>query len=354
MKMLMLPRYGRMGASSRLRSYQYVPYFEQQGFEVEYAPLLGDAYLRRIYRKEWSLRSVLSGYASRIGDLIKGRSFDIIYTEKELLPWLPAICELGLLSSGARLVVDYDDAVFHRYDQNPSFVVRKILGNKLDWIMRRANLVTVGNDYLGDRARRAGSRRIEKIPTVVDLERYPVRTNMRPTSGSVVIGWIGSPITAPYLQQIAAPLERLRRRHDITCVAIGARPDQLVGTPFVAREWSEEAEASLLGQFDIGVMPLPDAPWERGKCGYKIVQYMASALPVVASPVGVNVELLDHGRCGSLASSPEEWEEALDALITDDDARARCGQCGRNQVESYYSLQTQGPRLARLLADVAR
>jgi glycosyltransferase involved in cell wall biosynthesis len=296
---------------------------------------------------------VLDGYLKRIIELLRCRLFDAVLVEKELLPWLPGILERALIPAGVPLILDFDDAVFHNYDRSRHAWVRLLLGDKLDKLMARADLVTVGNAYLGERATRAGSRRIERIPTVIDLDRYIVEPHRR-DSNQVVVGWIGSPSTAKYLRPVSDVLERLRQRRIIRCVAIGARADQLLGTPFEAIAWTEETEVPSLNGFDIGIMPLPDAPWERGKCGYKLVQYMACGLPVVASPVGVNREIVAVGESGLLAETETQWEEALERLIADTALRVRMGEAGRRRVEQQFCLQVQGPRLAALMLSLMK
>ena len=352
MKLLVLPRYSRLGASSRLRTFQYLPSFERAGIDVQYHSLLDDHYVRLLYAKRRAPLSILGGYVARIGALMRTRKFDALYVEKEALPWFPAFVELGLLPSVLRLAVDYDDAIFHNYDQHSSWAVRKLLGCKLDRLMARADLVTVGNDYLADRAVRAGSRRVEIVPTVIDLERYPLRVRTEASTSEVVVGWIGSPATAKYLEMVSEVLNRLCLRHRMRCVAIGAREDQLVGTPFRPAPWHEDTEVSSLWGLDIGIMPLPDAPWERGKCGYKLIQYMGCGLPVVASPVGVNRQIVRNGENGFLADSEVQWEECLERLIVDASLRARMGAAGRERVEQEFCLQVQGPRLARMLREL--
>lgn len=351
MRLLMLPRYDATGASSRLRMLQYVPALERSGLEVTAAPLLDDGYVADLYAGNVSARKVLRAYGRRLRRLRDARRFDVLWVEKELLPWLPHWLEQLPVPGAVPVVVDYDDAVFHRYDQHRSGIVRGVLGGKIDAVMRQAAMVTAGNDYLAQRARVAGCRQVEWLPTVIDLERYPPQSNT--AKADVMIGWIGSPATANYLRPLAPALEALARRHPLRCVAVGARPDQVEGTPFEALPWSEEGEVASLRAFDIGIMPLPDAPWERGKCGYKLIQYMACGLPVVASPVGVNATLVQPGVNGELVTSTEQWIEALGSLIVDPALRGRLGAAGRQQVEQVYSLQAQAPRLVAMLQDVA-
>ncbi|OJY88568.1 MAG: glycosyl transferase family 1 [Lysobacterales bacterium 63-13] len=352
MRVLMLPRYDSLGASSRLRMLQYIPALEAAGIHVDAAPLLDDGYVSDLYSGRVSPAKVLRAYVRRLRLLWTGRSHDLIWLEKELFPWLPAWLERFLLPGRTPLVVDYDDAVFHRYDQHRLALVRWLLGRKIDRVMRRADMVIVGNDYLAERARAAGAAQVEWLPTVVDLQRYPPRA-IKETADDVVIGWIGSPATAHYLHLVAAAIAAVASRHAIRCVAIGARPDQVSGTPFEAWPWSESDEVSMLYRIDIGIMPLPDAPWEKGKCGYKLIQYMACGLPVVASPVGVNTQIVQQGETGELARSTAEWTQAIERLVTDVERRRRMGEAGRQRVQRDYSLQAQAHRLVGLLRQAA-
>ncbi len=159
------------------------------------------------------------------------RNFDAVWVEKEALPWLPFWAERWLLNGPSRLVLDYDDAVFHRYDRHSNPLVRHALGHKLGRLMQRADLITAGNEYLTERARTAGCRNVQWLPTVIDLERYPAA---RPGvhAGPVVVGWIGSPSTAGYLRAVNDALAPLQAAGLIRCVAIGARPEQVSGTVF--------------------------------------------------------------------------------------------------------------------------
>ena len=354
MRLLILSRYDALGASSRLRMLQYVPALRASGFEVDVHPLLDDRYVRGLYAGSIPIAHVVRLYFRRLRCLLSRAKYDIVWVEKELFPWIPAWLENRLIAKDSSLVVDYDDAVFHRYDMHGSSMVRSMLGDKISALMRRADMVTAGNDYLADYALRAGCRRVEWLPTVIDIERYPQR--LAPATENrheqITIGWIGSPATGDYLRVVDAPLRELRARHAFQCVAIGARDDQLAETLFEQRLWSEATETAQLQQFDIGIMPLPDAPWERGKCGYKLIQYMACGLPVVASPVGANRRIVVDGDNGFLASDDRQWVDALDRLIRDPGLRERMGARGRRMVEGSYCMQVQAPRLVGMLRGI--
>ena len=349
-RVLFLTRYARLGASSRLRSYQYLPYLKEAGFEATVAPVFGDDYVRSLYSGEISTVAVFKSYIDRLRFILKVRHFNLVWVEYEMLPWLPDWIELGLLPGRVPLVVDYDDAIFHRYDQHRLALVRRVLGKKIDDIMRRADLVIVGNDYLGACARQAGAKHVELLPTVVDGTRYAVIE--KNDASPVTIGRLGSPATAQYLKLVAPALRAMSVSHNARIVAIGANSSQLQGLPIEIRPWSEDTEASEIQQFDIGIMPLPDDLWERGKCGYKLIQYMASGKPVVASPVGVNSVIVHQGVNGFLANTNSEWCNSLGLLCEDSALRKRMGDAGRSRMERDYSLQVAAPRFVELLRSV--
>ena len=354
MKVLYLARYGRLGASSRVRGYQYLPYLREIGLDITLAPLLPDAYLAALYAgRRPALPAVLAAYARRFATLLQRQRFDVLWLEYEALPWLPAWLESLALAEGTPYLVDYDDAVFHRYDLHPDKWVRRWLGSKIDTVMRRAAVVTCGNEYLAARARQAGARRVEILPSVIDLVRYPLRGQspelQQLRDGVPVIGWIGSPATSHYLELVHRPLAEVCRDGKARIRLVGARDPYWPDVPHDVLPWSEDGEAVMLDTLDIGIMPLPDMPWERGKCGYKLVQYMACGKPVVASPVGVNREIVSHGVNGFLAETADQWVEALSRLLGDPDLRQRMGAAGRARVERSYAIQVTAPRLAALL-----
>ena len=352
MRILLLSRYTSLAASSRLRFYQYLPFLESRGIDVTVAPLLGDDYINGLYGGKVPIASVLHSYITRLGIMLRARRFDVVWVEKELLPWLPGWFELGLFPRGVSMVVDYDDAVFHRYNQHQFFWVRALFGKKIDAVMRQADLVIVGNDYIGDRARQAGARRVELLPTAADSAKYAVAASA--LDGPVTIGWIGSPSTAQYLHLIAPVLQEMVDSRGARVVAVGANPEQLNGLPIEVRSWSEQSEVSDIQQFDIGIMPLPDEPFERGKCAYKLIQYMACGKPVVASPVGVNSIIVREDVEGFLPGTLSQWSEALRKLYDDPSLRKRLGAAGRKRVETEYSLQVTAPRLEALLRSAVK
>jgi len=197
MKVLLLSRYDKLGASSRVRYLQYLPEFVRRGWEVEVCPLFSDAYIHALYSGQSRIWETFKGYFNRLIVLRKARAFDVLIIEKELFPYVPAWFEGTPRRMHIPYIVDYDDAQFHRYEMNPNILVRGLLRHKIDAVMRDASLVVAGNAYLADRARNAGANRVEIIPTVVDTDRYvPAATEFVNT---LVVGWIGTPQTSRYL-----------------------------------------------------------------------------------------------------------------------------------------------------------
>ena len=258
MRVLALTRYQRLGSSSRVRFYQYFPYLKAQGIDIVNVPFFGDDYVYNLYTgRGSSIKAITQAYLKRIFTLAHGASFDLLWVEKELLPWFPAWLESLFQAFHIPFIVDYDDAVFHRYDMHPTPLVRRLLGHKIDSVMRHAALVIVGNKYLADKAVKAGARRVEILPSVVDVSRYRLK---KPIEASTFnIGWIGSPVTTPYLNIISEALSQLNRESSINLVLIGAGNIQSfhsISTEILP--WSEEIELTLSQKFDVGLMPLLD------------------------------------------------------------------------------------------------
>jgi len=350
-QLLALTRYGPAGASSRMRLYQYQEIFTAEGIDTEVQALLPDDYVHALYGRGRVGPALMAGwYWQRLRRLLGNRRPDVIWLEKEAFPWAPDVVERLVHRFRCPVIADYDDAWFLRYRADARPVVRRALGDKIDGVMRRATVVAAGNRWLAEHARRAGATDVRVVPTTVDPRRYTA-PDMR-TPGACTIGWIGSPATVAYLNAVRAPLAH--------AVSSGARL-HLIGAPAgclsdigaTVVPWTNATEVASLRALDIGIMPLDDTPWEQGKCGYKLLQYMAAGRPVIASPVGANVDIVQHGTNGFLASTPAEWTAALDRLMSD---RALCeqfGAAGRRLIDTEYNAHRVGQALARTIRELA-
>lgn len=335
-----------------MRSDQYQAWFEAAGIECTVSPLFADGMLLNKYKDgRYTLLAMLGAYWQRCKVLMSARQFDLVWIEKEALPWWPARLERWLLRR-VPYVLDFDDAIFHNYDLHRSPWVRYLFGRRIERLMAGAKLVIAGNRYLAARAVAALAPQVEVIPTVVDLARYAPKPG-HPSTAMPRIVWIGSPSTAQYLLELVAPLRTLAQRIPFTLRVIGGGDIKLPGVDVESVLWTSEAEARRIAECDVGIMPLRDSPWEQGKCAYKLVQYMAAGLPTVSSPIGANLDVVVNGETGLFADSPEAWIEQLELLLRDAAMRKRLGEAGRQRVEAAYCLQHAAPRLVHLLKEAA-
>ncbi len=349
-------RHGREAASTRQRVLQYIPALEAAGFRVDFEPLLGDDYVRSLVDGGgFSRLDVARSYLKRMRALLSGPGADIVWIYAELFPYLPGWVERLALSRSRAVVYDYDDAFFHTYDSSSNPLVRGMLGRKFEPLLRHAAACSCGNAYVLDYASRFCRRSII-LPTVVDTDLYKPRADGADPDQPLVIGWIGSPTTWGYLRPLFPLLAEISRERGVKVRVVGAgvqaEKDRFPGLQLV--DWSESSEVADVQAMDIGIMPVPDEIWARGKSGYKLIQYMACGLPVVASPVGVNRDIVAHGLTGFLATTPEEWRASLLELIESADLRARMGLVGRKRAEEGYSLSVHTPRLIDLLRSVGK
>lgn len=346
MKVLVLAKYGARAASPRHRFLAFQPYLEKEGIELVFEPLFDDDYLAsRLSEGIMDRRAVVTSYLRRVKALLGSYRYDLLWVHCELFPYLPSWAEELLARLRVPYVFDYDDAIFHMYDQHRRAWVRRALGEKIARVIRGARAVTAGSEYLSDYARRHNAN-VHLVPTVVDVERYAVKAEQR--DPRFTVGWIGSPSTATYLAELEPPLRRLGQGVPLKVLLVGSGAHRMEGVDVEVRAWSEAREAADLAECDVGVMPLPDAPWARGKCAFKLIQYMAAGLATVASPVGANQDVVTTDT-GLFAPTPEAWTDALRRLSGDLDLRQRLGEAGRARAVERYSLRSQEPRVAEIL-----
>ncbi len=342
MKILGLSLYGPQAASHRVRLSQFQPGLAAAGIELQIQSLLDNAYLQRNFSgRRPSLRALLAAYVRRLQALRQADRFDLAIVYAELLPFMPAWLERQLLQ--IPFLYDCDDAFFLKYRSGRLRLLQPLLGAKADRLMAGAVAVTAGNTGLAAHARRFNST-VTVLPSVVDTDKF--RPAARPPAeipgGPFTVGWIGSPSTAPYLELLVEPLQQLAREHSVRLLAVGGPAPAISGVEVIEQPWSLEQEVPLIQEFNLGVMPLPDNPWTRGKCAYKLIQCMACGIPVVASRVGANVDAVPP-ECGFLVESSEQWLDAFKRLLADSNLRKQMGSAARLWVEQRYSLRTALP-----------
>ncbi|MEP1201232.1 glycosyltransferase family 4 protein [Tateyamaria sp.] len=355
MKIALLTKYGDLAASTRQRFEQYRPFLEEIGFELVPLPLLDNSYLQQLYETGHKPRGRIAAcYVGRLRWLLSKPDVDLIWLHCELFPYLPGLVEKLSIWPGKPIVFDFDDAIFHNYDLHPRRQLRAFLGRKLYTTIGAAEMAFCGNNYLAEYARPLCTG-TKIVPTVVDTEIFYPSPREQPEDCPLRVGWIGTPSTwNDYLRKKLPMLKEVAASVSGQIAVMGAHKNAEAHPLLDLVQWSEAGEVPFLQALDIGIMPLTDTPWARGKCGYKLIQYMACGLPVVASPVGVNRDIVEHGVNGFLAESDDDWRTAIETLLRDPDLRRRMGVAGRLKVEQNFSLHTWGPRVASMLKDTVR
>jgi glycosyltransferase involved in cell wall biosynthesis len=351
------------GAGCRFRLAQFIPYLEAHGFDVTLRTLYTPAFFRLVYRPRQYMRktagfvTLAARYLSALRD---SREYDVIFLYREILPIGPPLVERYLSRPGQPpVVLDYDDAIFLPNVSEANRVISTLkMPQKLSTIVARSRHVIAGNSYLADYARNYNTN-VTVVPTCVDTDRWVPDprgvTHGRPSASPPVVGWIGSPTTGPYIRGLFDVLKRVAATRPLQLRISGAGESFTVpGMTIENIAWSLEREVELFNTCDIGVYPLADDDWARGKCGFKAIQFMACGVPVVASAVGVNREIIEDGVNGFLASTPEEWECKLARLLDDRELRRRFAVAGRKTIEERYSLVVNAPAVADILRRAAR
>ena len=349
MKILFLTKYDYMGASSRYRFFQFYDFYKENNIEITTQAFFNDNYLINLYQGKRDIKAILNAYIKRFIVLFHINKYDLLVIEKELFPYIPAFFEKILSLMKVKYVVDYDDAIFHQYDNSNNKIIKSFLSNKIAKVMSYSSLVVAGNSYLANYAINKAKVKATIVPTVIDLEKYDKVVVYQKDDNEVVIGWIGSPSTSKYLTFLEDVFVDLSQKYNIKVHIIGSTVSPFKNFKAKLIKWSEDSEIEEMKKFDIGIMPLLDSPWERGKCGFKLIQYMGCSLPVVGSPVGVNSEIIETGRNGFLASGQDEWKKSLEILIKDKRIRSSLGINGRSNVKALYCKNAIESRLLALM-----
>jgi len=299
------------------RIHQYFPYLKKIGFEIEL-----------LTTKDKFTRVLNSA-----------KSADVVYLQRVLLnPF-----KLSILRKYAkRLVYDFDDAVM--YGTKGESSTRR---SRFAKIIKNADAVFCGNGFLCDEARKYREDGIHCVPTVVDTGEYPVKTHIDRTS--FVVGWMGSSSTSRYLHDIKPLFESCIDNEKIGFTFVADKPPDIEIERIVFQKWEKDTEKTSLLGFDMGIMPVRDDVWSRGKCGLKLIQYMAAGLPSVTHPVGVACEMVEDGINGFLREGLDGWKDVILELSRDVDLRKRMGRAARAYAEERFSLESWGPRVAEII-----
>jgi glycosyltransferase involved in cell wall biosynthesis len=359
MRVLFLLPYSREAASCRYRVHQVVPYLESQGISCELRELVGPELYRVLYKPGHRLEKVARftrGALERIRDVRDAAAFDVVFVHREAFPFGPAFIESWLAKSGRPIVYDFDDSIYLPSSSALRDFVRR--PDKTNTIVHLASQVIVCNEHLRNFCL-AYNPNVTIVRTSVDtatqfLPRdYPAR--LPPEDGRPVrLGWIGSHSTAPYLVRLGPVLQRLAQRYPIELLVVGAgREISMPGVNVINKAWSLNSEVDDFRSLDIGLYPLENGVWERGKTSFKTIQYMAVAVPGVISRVGAACDIVVEGENGLLAEDDHEWLAKLSRLIEEPALRRKLGENGRATAERDFSITSNAPRIAAVLRAAA-
>ena len=335
----------------RYRIEQWEPLLRKHGVEITYAPFESEELNSLIYkpggmRRKLSL--VAEGISRRYATMKSVKDYDAVYVFREAALLGPAFFERWIYRSGVPMVFDFDDAVFISYRSPTNGYLSYLkFASKTKSICRMSAHVMAGNPYLAEYARQVNPN-VTIVPTTIDTEKYAV-VEKGDELGIPIIGWTGSFSTVQHLDTLRPALQRLAKETKFRLRVIGTPTYKLEGVDVEAMRWRAVSEVEDLTAIDIGIMPLPDDSWSKGKCGLKALQFMAMGIPTVCSPVGVNKDIIQDGENGFIAGSEDEWIEKLGRLMHSADLRRQLGHAGRTTVEEKYSANVQAPRVFELL-----
>jgi len=358
---LALTKYSYEGPSSRYRFYNYQNCFEKNGIDMTIKPLFDRSYF--ISRGKLSkIRSVFSAYIHRFFLLVRllfsRKKYDLILIEYELFPYLPAWFEFLLYMQGIQYIVDYDDAIFHKYDMSKNLLIKIFLKNKISKVIQCARHVTVCNSYLEAYVKQYNNQLI-KLPTVVLLDNYieKMQNFKKKNDDLFVIGWIGSRTTSVYILEILPSIEKFVNKYpdvrfDLVGFDASLLSDEEIGKYHInIIPWREDNEIENILQFDVGIMPLQDDPWSRGKCGFKLVQYMSCKKPVIASPVGINKEIVENRLNGFLVKTLHEWFDAFEKLYLERSLMCNMSEINFRKIQEEFNYHKNCQKYLQLIQD---
>jgi glycosyltransferase involved in cell wall biosynthesis len=354
LKVLALAPYPAEAASTRFRIAQFVPLLDELGITCELKPFIDAPLFKRLYRKDRLTRNAIGlawAAAKRCGDLLSLGDYDVVFVQREAALVGPPLVERAISGWFKKpLVLDLDDPLWVQYTSPVYGRVASRLRclDKTGELIGRAAHAVCGNAFIAEHVRAAGTS-ATVLPTIVDTETFSPRREAD-EGEPLTIGWIGTHTTLPYLEAIRPALEQVASRRPFKLKVVGGgRSLNLRGVEVEELSWSLDREVEDFRSLDIGLYPLADDEWSRGKSGFKAIQYLCCGVPFVASPVGVVRDLANESGAALLAGSTAEWIAALDRLLTDAALRHSMGRGGRDFALSRYSVATQAAQLGEIL-----
>lgn len=357
MKILFIEPHPTEGPSSRYRVEQYVPYFESNGIKCIVRPFVSSKFYKIIYKKGFYLQKIAFFVQSsfrRLLDIFIATKSDIIFVHLEAFPFGPPLFEWIFKKIGKKIIYDLDDAIYIR-NASPANRFLKYLKypSKIKNILKIADHVITCNEYLAVYASKY-NKNVTVIPTSVNTEKFTPK--IKEAAGDITIGWIGSYSTGRYLEELRSVFYCLAKQYKFVLKIIGAGEVGIEsqGINLIKLDWSLADEIQQFQSLDIGVYPLPDNEWTRGKTGFKTIQYMSVGIPCVVSNVGTNRCIVQDGVNGYLAKTEEDWVEKISKLIEDAELRKKIGLAGRRTVEEKFSLKVNALKNLEIIKNLSK
>lgn len=350
-------KHTQAGPSSRYRSYKYHAFLGKHGYAVTSHSLFPAGYLPAFYKKHKKPYLLVAlGYARRFLQLLFLKKYDIIYIEYELFPFLPFWVEKLFLKNKKNVVLDYDDAVFHNYDKSNNVWVKKYCGDKIFKLVALANTVITGSPYL-THTLQLYNKKIQEIPTSVNLNTYLKTAAAFTTTNTFRIGWIGSKTTSKNVLLVKEALQQLQKQHAVTLVLIGFDEllvNELQDINYEQHAWSEATEIAVMKTFDVGIMPLLDTDFNNGKCGFKLIQYMACGLPTISTPLEANIKI-NHSGNNLHATTTGEWLVCFVKILQNKQYyKTVVGKQNISIVKDFYDADINAEKFLNLFEEVLK
>lgn len=352
MKVLaVVPSIYNKSPGQRYRIEQWEKILKNHGVEIEYAAFESEKLNQTLYKSGNTLKKgslIISAFLKRFQIVTGASKYDAVYIFREASLIGPAFFEKMIFNKKIPIVYDFDDAIFlpNVSEANARFEFLKV-PEKTGDICRMSSQIMVGNRYLAQYASQF-NKNITVVPSTIDTDYYLPKTDYNSNSVPIIV-WSGSITTLPHLKTLSSALQNLAKREKFILRVIGAADLLLEGVQIENVRWNAATEADDLRQADIGIMPLPNDDWSKGKCGMKALQYMGMGIPTICSAVGANNDIIQDGKNGFLAATEGEWIENLTVLLKNSEMRRELGQQGRKTVEQYYSAKVQAPQVFKVL-----
>lgn len=351
MKVLFFTIFPEINAGSRYRVHKYLTYLKKENIEYTVCPPMSDTLFQFLYQTNNPLKKILYyliTYLVRLKDLMKVPHYDIIFIHQGLCYFGPPILEYLIAKLNKCIIYDVDDADFSKPAFASGFAARFHDRNRIAKISKLSKQVIVSVDYLGQYVIKFNSN-VTVVPTSIDTSRYTLKNYDRQKNSSIIIGWVGTASGLIYLKSLEKVFQELSKAYDFELKIISSYSIKISDVRVVHRVWTLENEIADLQSIDIGIMPLPDTEFERGKGGFKLIQYMGVGVPVVCSPVGVNAEIVTDGTNGYLAGTEEVWFEKLSLLIEDENLRERLGRKGRESIQDKFTIEANAAKFVEII-----